>query len=414
MTEPLEATAGTPDLQQRVADYAVLIDLLGSLPAASDEESVIDSVMRLFNLLCAPARFAYLPVTEGAPGSVRACPEDWMGNAELRTFATTPGPDYEWSASGNGFRLRVAAAGETLGAVELEGLSFPQYRTHYVNLALGVAPVCALAVRNARAHARLHASISELKEARKTVDKLNADLQVRIEQAESANKELEAFSYSVSHDLRAPLRHIGGFMELLQKHSGEKLDDKGKRYLSVVSDSARQMGVLIDDLLSFSRMGRTELTRAQVDLGALTREVVAAIEPDTRGREIEWRIGELPVVTGDRAMLHQVMANLVGNAVKYTRTRPAAVIEVRAERGNGEHVVSVRDNGVGFDMRYADKLFGVFQRLHGTTEFEGTGIGLANVRRIIYRHGGRTWAEGEVDRGATFSFSLPARSESQP
>lgn len=224
----------------------------------------------------------------------------------------------------------------------------------------------------------------------------------------AANKELEAFSYSVSHDLRAPLRHISGFVQLLQAKAHDALDETGRRYLDVIAGAAGKMGALIDDLLSFSRTGRAQMRLEAVPLAALVDECRRELEPETRGRTIDWRIGELPEVTADRALLRQVVANLLGNAVKYTGKKPAARIEVSARREGPEIVVCVRDDGAGFDMKYADKLFGVFQRLHTEAEFEGTGIGLANVRRIVVRHGGRTWAEGAVDQGAAFFFTLPA------
>ena len=225
----------------------------------------------------------------------------------------------------------------------------------------------------------------------------------------AANKELEAFSYSVSHDLRAPLRHVAGFVQLLQANAKGKLDETGARYLEVIAGAARKMGELIDDLLSFSRTGRAQMHREPIPLGPLVDECRRELEPETRGREIEWRIGELPEVEADRALLRQVLANLLGNAVKYSRKQAVARIEVSARREGEEIVVGVRDNGAGFDMKYADKLFGVFQRLHTEAEFEGTGIGLANVHRIVVRHGGRVWAEGEVGKGAAFYFSLPAK-----
>lgn len=222
-----------------------------------------------------------------------------------------------------------------------------------------------------------------------------------------ANKELEAFSYSVSHDLRAPLRHVSGFVQLLQTNTRGKLDETGARYLDVISGAAKRMGDLIDDLLSFSRTGRAQMHLETVPLGPLVDECRRELEPETKGRTLEWVIGELPEVRADRPLLRQVLANLLGNAVKYTGKRDAARIEVSAQQEDAEIVVCVRDNGAGFDMKYVDKLFGVFQRLHGDAEFEGTGIGLANVRRIILRHGGRTWAKGVVDQGASFYFTLP-------
>jgi PAS domain S-box-containing protein len=237
---------------------------------------------------------------------------------------------------------------------------------------------------------------------------LNADLGIRAAELEAANRELESFSYSVSHDLRAPLRHIDGFASLLDKRAAS-LDAESKRYLATISKSAKQMGTLIDDLLALSRIGRVPLRRELVNQNQLVAEVIANGRHNSEHSTIAWDIGPLPEVRADGAMLRQVWANLIDNAVKYSSKvhGPRIAIEGRVDATTGEYVFSIRDNGVGFDMTYADKLFGVFQRLHGPTEFEGTGIGLANVRRIVNRHGGRTWAEGRVDEGATFHFSIP-------
>ncbi|HUG10705.1 MAG TPA: ATP-binding protein, partial [Opitutaceae bacterium] len=230
----------------------------------------------------------------------------------------------------------------------------------------------------------------------------------RTAQLELANKELEAFSYSVSHDLRAPLRHIDGFAGLLLKNDGPLVSERGRRHLDHIAGAAKQMGTLIDDLLVFSRMGRSEMRITMVDLNKLVEETIHALRLETHERNIRWVRGDLPVVRGDLPMLRQVYVNLLSNSVKYTRPRDPAVIEIGC-RGDadGEIVFHVRDNGVGFEMEYVHKLFGVFQRLHRAEDFEGTGIGLANVRRIVTRHGGRTWAEGKPNEGASVYFTLP-------
>jgi len=247
---------------------------------------------------------------------------------------------------------------------------------------------------------------------RRANETLEQRVLVRTAELDAANKELEAFSYSVAHDLRAPLRHMDGFIRLLKKHASDSLDEKNQRYLGIISDSARQMGLLIDDLLAFSRVGRTELQLRPVSLHQLVQEAIQELREETQGRNITWKIGLLPEVTVDRAMMRLVLINLLANAVKFTAKREQAEIEVGASSNEANEIaVFVRDNGVGFDMEYADKLFGVFQRLHPAEEYEGTGIGLANVQRIIHRHKGRTWALGEVDRGATFSFSIPKARE---
>jgi len=251
--------------------------------------------------------------------------------------------------------------------------------------------------------------VTDRKRREEEIRNLNVELGKRSTELEASNKELEAFAYSISHDLRAPLRHVVGYTELLQKHATSVLDEKSRRYMTTIQDSAARMGNLIDDLLSFSRISRAETRETTVSLEQLVKEVRDEMQPETSGRDIAWRIGALPELYGDRSMLRLALVNLMSNAIKFTRKRPRAEIEIGSLERNDAVTVFIKDNGVGFDMKYVNKLFGVFQRLHRPEAFEGTGIGLATVQRIIHRHGGRVWAEALVDGGATFFVSIPSR-----
>jgi signal transduction histidine kinase len=248
--------------------------------------------------------------------------------------------------------------------------------------------------------AKIEAATSTRKGAAEALTRRTAELEV-------VNRELEAFSYSVSHDLRAPLRHIGGYADMLREEFSAVLDESGKRYLATIAGAVTQMGRLIDDLLAFSKMGRAEMREDKTSMSALVAGTVDDLATEIEGRRIDWDIQPLPDVRGDRSMLKQVWVNLLSNAVKYSRPREVAKIRIGCSRNDGEYEFYVQDNGAGFDMAYADKLFGVFQRLHRTEEFEGVGVGLANVQRIVNRHGGRTWAHGKTNQGATFYFTLP-------
>ena len=311
--------------------------------------------------------------------------------------ALPPGPEVEaLLASGVHFYMAVPmiAGGELIGALSFGGAqdAFPEEQ---VTIAQEVATQLAIAISQARLFERV----------KRHAEELELRVQERTSELQVANRELEAFSYSVSHDLRSPLRAVDGYALMLLEDYSARLDDEGRRLLGVVRASAAQMGQLIDDLLKFSQVGRRPLALAPLDMRALAGEVVAEAAPQHPRARVE--LGALPAAMGDRALLRQVWANLVGNALKYSAGQESPRVEITGHVNDGEVVYSVRDNGAGFDMRYGEKLFKVFQRLHHDTEFEGTGVGLAIVQRVITRHGGRVWGEGAVGKGASFHFALP-------
>ena len=280
---------------------------------------------------------------------------------------------------------------------------------HLIDIAMTVSPIKDKTGEIVGA-SKVARDITERKLAEKEIRELNIRLEQRVaertSELETANKELEAFSYSVSHDLRAPLRAVDGFSQAVLEDYGPQLPEEGRHYLQTIREGAQRMGILIDDLLTFSRLSRSPLKKQAVNTGHLVRHVLEGLDSQREGRQVEIRIGDLAGCQGDPALLSQVWVNLLSNALKYTRQRQPAVIEIGGKLEEDENVYFVRDNGAGFDMQYAHKLFGVFQRLHRADEFEGTGVGLAIVQRIIHRHGGRIWVDAAVDRGATFYFTL--------
>jgi PAS domain S-box-containing protein len=309
----------------------------------------------------------------------------------------------------------IAAAVSASDRLALEsdgGVDDPDHRVQTATLGLRIFHTMKVPIFDPDGRPRFVLSIStditERKLAEQAIQELNAALVSKAEQLTASNRELESFSYSVSHDLRAPLRAIDGFAQMLEEDYDARLDAEAKRYLAVIRANTNRLGALIDDLLEFSRLGRLPLSAREFDVDSLVREVVAeALDGHPAAPHVT--IGPLPPTWGDRTLLRQVWTNLIANAIKYSGKAAEPLIEVSGRHDAAENVYSIRDNGVGFDMEYADKLFGVFQRLHRADEFSGTGVGLAIVQRVVTRHGGRVWADGKVNGGAKFSFSLPVQ-----
>ena len=413
----------SPGLQRRLADFAMVLDLLGTLPGLMDEEKVIASIFNLFAMLCAPASITYVPIVGRQAGEPQCCPEKQRISPELNGFITDETVGHTLNSSGRGFLVRLTHGEETLGVFEMDGVAFPQYVSHYLYLAQTITQVCGLAIQNARTYQQLFATIAERERAEQEVLALNGELRRRIRQVEFANRELDAFAYAVSHDLRAPLRAMNGFSLALKEDFGESLTETGREYVDQIALASRNMGDLIEGLLKLSRTTRGDLRHDTVDLSAMALRILKGLAAAEPNRRVAWMVGPDLSACGDARMIEAALNNLLGNAWKYTANCKEAVIEFgelsaaefkasvepEYDARNSLPVFFIRDNGAGFDMKHAGKLFKPFQRLHRQDEFAGIGIGLATVQRIIRRHGGTVRAAAAPGKGAVFYFSLPSQ-----
>jgi len=397
------------------ADYAMAFDLVSKIARVMTEDMVVQKTFELFTLLCAPESIAYLQILDGRPRDLFLSPASAADTAPAKDRLLAALADSAWTVSEKGFIIRICLENNTLGILAVEGISFVQFKDHYLNLGVNLAGAIALAIANARYYQHVEASGKALAEANEQLKREIADRQQAEEmlktqtlQLEVANRSLESFTHSVSHDLRAPLRVVDGYVRMLDKELKGTLKGEAERKLQVIRNNVAKMGQLIDDLLALSRLGYEAITSEILDMENLVQEVWNDLKAVRDQRRLTVEVNHLPAAYGDCRFIKQVLVNLLSNAIKFTKEREVATIEIGGRQAAGETVYYVQDNGVGFDMRYAAKLFGVFQRLHDSGAYEGTGIGLSIVHRIINLHGGRVWAEGRVDEGATFYFSLPS------
>ncbi len=419
MTFPSSENGGALDLQRRLADSVMVLDLLGTLPELMDEDRVVGLIQDLFVMLCAPSQIYY--ISSGNDSSLY--PSGGNASRELREFLSCNNGSHAWTASGNGFIVRFMRAGTTLGAMEVEGVAFPQYKTHYLNLALTVAQVCSLAIQNARTYRQLNAALAAREKAEREVRSLNEDLRSQIHQVEIANRELDSFAHAVSHDLRAPLRAIHGFSEALIEDYGGVLPPGAQEQVTQIVSATGNMSELIQGLLTLSRNSRGEMKQGVVDLSMLAERIRDELSASDPGRRAIWTIDPGASVLGDARMMEVMLSNLIGNAWKYSMKCDEARISFGiAEEMPGAQFQAlssgrrctqfyVRDNGAGFDMKHAAKLFQPFHRLHRDEEFPGLGLGLATVQRIVHRHGGDVSAVSSPGQGTTVYFTLPSAQE---
>ncbi|MCU7940337.1 MAG: DUF1638 domain-containing protein [gamma proteobacterium symbiont of Bathyaustriella thionipta] len=388
---------------KRLSDYAMINDLMSNLVTFLDEKKVIHESLDMFHMFCATPRIYYLSLDERGNEQLyvtETVHERKVMIQELKILTA----DYQLQS--DGFYIRIKREQQILGILCVKEVAFPKYVSHYLNLARNIAPVIALAINNARIHQKQIA-------AEQKIRGLNIELNKQLDSVNNLNQELETFTYSVSHDLRGPLRSLDGFSHILLRDFKDILDTRGQGFLKRIRANAQRMGQLIDDLLRLSRLTRAELIIESVNLSEIAIELSQDLQQEEPERQVAFNIDNDLIADGDASLIRAVLENLIGNSWKYTSKCQQADIHIGHYINNDQMVFFIKDNGAGFDMDYADKLFAPFQRLHGATDYPGTGIGLATVQRIIQRHRGKIWAESRVNEGACFFFTLGYASSAQ-
>ena len=397
----LQARSGddSPAADKRLADYSMAFDLLGSLAKIMSEEEASRTIAELFTMLFGARHVLYVPLLEGEPGTPTASSPDDGDSERCARYLGLLADGLSYAQMKGGFCLRVNAAGETLGIVGIEGLPFPERRSDYLNLALGVVGICGLAVSNARA-------ITKIQQTEAALRRRSAEL-------ERSNDSLTQFAHVVSHDLQEPLRTVTGFVQLLQRRYADQLDERANQYIDLAVDGSGRMRTLITDLLLYSRVGTRGHPLIAVDLQKPLDAALGNLHAAITDAKATVTADPMPVVLGDEMQLVQLLQNLVGNAIKFRGERDPE-IHVGVSENTSDWQLTVRDNGIGIDMDYAGKVFEVFKRLHGVGVYPGSGVGLAVCRRIVERHGGHIWLESTPGKGSSFSFTLQHGTGSDP
>ncbi|MBI4403958.1 MAG: hypothetical protein HY537_07350 [Deltaproteobacteria bacterium] len=389
------------DARKKLADYALVIDLLGKLSGAASEQTLAEDIFHLFEMLYGPFRWAaYLPVVETQPGEikVRGILDD---NASMAARMLDLKTEYSWTPSRKGFLLRIEREGALLAIVAVEDFLLVDHIEHYLNLALNLTPILGLAVSNARVYQRLRNEISERQRSEQALQQTTHALA-------RSNKELEQFAYLASHDLQEPLRMISNYVSLLKMRYAGKLDQDADEFIEYAVDGAKRMQALINSILEYSRVGKAALKPEPVDLTDVIKESLSNLRVSVEESDAVIKMDTLPTVMGNRERLVLLFQNLIGNAIKYRKKEEAPMIYVSGKEDGSRWELSIKDNGIGIDESSTDRIFMLFQRLHGKSEYPGSGVGLAICKKIVEQHGGRIWVESKPGEGSTFRFTLPS------